>query len=157
MRIESIFQNLEYLEEVANLTEKEWGHWSSREEYQEKVEKKKRKILAAQGMRDYEKLLLLEGNTLIGFVSLFPHDGEERLDLAPWYATMYIKKEYRGKGYSKLLKDALLKEAKKRGFQKVYLKTTLKNYYEKMGAIYMEQLLTGEKLYYFNLEESRSN
>ena len=108
-------------------------------------------------MRDYEKLLLLEGNTLIGFVSLFPHDGEERLDLAPWYATMYIKKEYRGKGYSKLLKDALLKEAKKRGFQKVYLKTTLKNYYEKMGAIYMEQLLTGEKLYYFNLEESRSN
>ena len=49
-------------------------------------------------------------------------DGEERKDLTPWYATMYVKKEYRGKGYSKLLNDAILKEANNLGYNKIYLK-----------------------------------
>ena len=88
-----------------------------------------------------------------GFISIFPTDGNERKDLSPWYATMYVKKEYRGNGYSKLLNDAILKEAKKRGFSKIYLKTTLENYYEKWGAIYLEKMPNGEKLYYFDLEK----
>lgn len=39
----------------------------------------------------------------------------------------------------------------KRGFIKLYLKTNLINYYEKFGAIYLENLNNGEKLYYFDL------
>jgi GNAT superfamily N-acetyltransferase len=65
---------------------------------------------------------------------------------------MYVKKEYRGKGYSKILNDAILDEAKKRGFEKVYLKSDLINYYEKFGAIYMEDLNNGEKLYYIDIK-----
>ena len=68
------------------------------------------------------------------------------------YVTMYVKKEYRGKGYSKLLNDALLNEAKKLGYTKVYLKTELENYYEKFGAIFQENLNDKEKLYYFQLD-----
>ena len=64
---------------------------------------------------------------------------------------MFVKKEYRGKGYSKILNSAILKEAKQRGFNKVYLKSDLKNYYEKFGAVYMENLKNGEKLYYIDL------
>lgn len=64
---------------------------------------------------------------------------------------MYIKKEYRSKGYSKILNDALLKEAKNRGFNKLYLKSDLVNYYEKFGANYMEDLSNGEKLYYIDI------
>ena len=82
---------------------------------------------------------------------MFETDGEERQDLSPWYATMYVKEEYRKKGYSKILNDAILKEAKNRGFKKLYLKSELKNYYEKFGAIYMEDLKNGEKLYYIEL------
>lgn len=48
--------------------------------------------------------------------------GEDRKDLTPWYATMYVKEEYRNKGYSKLLNDAVLKEAVKLGYKRVYLK-----------------------------------
>ena len=65
---------------------------------------------------------------------------------------MYVKKEYRGKGYSKLLNDAILKEAKDKGFERVYLKTDLENYYEKFGAIYLENLSNGEKLYYIDIK-----
>ena len=52
---------------------------------------------------------------------------------------------------SKILNEAILKEAKKRGFKKIYLKTDLINYYEKFGAIYLEDLSNGEKLYYIDL------
>lgn len=71
--------------------------------------------------------------------------------MSPWYATMYVKKEFRGNGYSKLLNDSILTEAKNRGFTKIYLKTSLVNYYEKFGANYIETLKTGEKLYCFDL------
>lgn len=64
---------------------------------------------------------------------------------------MFVKEEYRGKGYSKILNDAILKEAKKRGFNRIYLKTDLVNYYEKFGAKYLENLNSGEKLYYFDI------
>lgn len=90
---------------------------------------------------------MIENNTLIGFISIFPTDGEERKDLSPWYATMYVKEEYRGKGYSKILNNAILEEARRRGIQRIYLKTDLANYYEKFGAKYIENLSNGEKLY----------
>ncbi len=97
------------------------------------------------------KLILLDNNKLIGFISIFPKDCEEEKELKPWYATMYVKKEYRKKGYSRILNDAILKEAKNRGFTTIYLKTDLKNYYEKFGAIFIKKLKTGETLYKFKL------
>lgn len=94
---------------------------------------------------------MLKENELVGFISIFPTDGDERKDLTPWYATMYVKDKFRGKGYSKILNKAILEEAKKRKIKRLYLKTDLENYYEKFGAIYMEKLSNGEKLYYIDL------
>jgi len=65
---------------------------------------------------------------------------------------MYVKKDYRKKGYSKMLNDAILKEAKNRGFSTIYLKTDLENYYEKFGAIFIKKLKTKESLYKFELK-----
>lgn len=96
------------------------------------------------------KLILIEENVLIGFISIFPHDCDEEPNFTTWYATMYIKKEYRKKGYSKILNDAILKEANNRCFDRLYLKSDLNNYYEKFGTIYIKALSNGEKLYYIN-------
>ena len=57
---------------------------------------------------------------------------------------MYVKEEFRGKGYSKILNNAILEESKKLGFKKLYLKTDLINYYEKFGAIFLENLSNGK-------------
>ena len=65
---------------------------------------------------------------------------------------MFVKEEYRGKGYSKLLNNAILSEARNRNISKLYLKTTLNNYYEKFGAIYLDTLQSGEKLYCFDIQ-----
>lgn len=71
--------------------------------------------------------------------------------MSPWYATMYVKEEYRGKGHSKILNNAILNEARRKGIQRLYLKTDLENYYEKFGAKYIEKLSNGEKLYCIDL------
>ena len=51
------------------------------------------------------------------------------------------------------LGDTTVKEAKKRKFDKIYLKTELINYYEKFGAKFIQNLKNGEKLYYFDLKQ----
>ena len=152
LKIYNIKEKQEYLREVAELTQKEWGKkTNSKEEFEEKISKKISKIIYNFDNPLYCKFVLLDNNVLIGFISIFPTDGEERKDLSPWYATMYVKEEFRGQGYSKILNNAILEEAKRRGFKKLYLKTNLINYYEKFGAIYLETLNTGEKLYYFSI------
>lgn len=152
MEIYNIKDKQEFIREVAELTQKEWGSKvNTEEEFEEKVDRKIEKILSRLDDKSYCKLILVEDDVLVGFISIFPYDGDERKELFPWYATMFVKSDYRGKGYSKLLNDAILDEARRRGFQKLYLKTELENYYEKFGAKYMERLESGEKLYCFEL------
>jgi len=152
LKIYNIKEKQEYLKEVVTLTRLEWGSKKeTKEEFEHKVNQNIDKIKNNFDNPYFSKLILLDGDNLVGFISLFENDGEEMKDLKPWYATMYVKKEYRGMGYSKILNDAILKEAKNKGFKKVYLKTNLINYYEKFGAIYIDKLSNGEKLYYINI------
>ena len=98
LEIFNIKDKKEYLKEVAILTQKEWGDKNlSSEEFNKKIEKKIDKIVKNIDNKNYCKLILLNDNKLIGFISIFEHDCDERKDLSPWYATMYVKKEYRGK------------------------------------------------------------
>ena len=150
MEIYNLKDKLEYLDEVAMLEYHEWAS-NKEENKQVRLEKKKEKIRELFSYKSFCKLILIDDNKLLGFISIFPSDCEEEKDLTPWYATMYVKKEYRNKGYSKILNDAILKEAKKRGFETIYLKTDLVNYYEKFGAIFIKKLKTGESLYKYNL------
>ena len=153
LKIYNIEEKQEYLEEVASLTQKEWGKQNlSKKQFCEKVNKKIEKIKKLFKNRYYCKLILLDNDKLVGFISIFPTDGEEKKELSPWYSTMYVKKEYRKKGYSKILNDAILKEAKKRKIKRIYLKTSLDNYYEKFGAKYIGRLENNEKLYYIDIK-----
>ncbi len=148
LKIKNLKDRQEYIEEVARLTQSEWGE---KVNFEEKVKNKIQKIKNNFNNPFYCKLILLNNNELVGFVSIFEQDCKERENLSPWYATMYVKEEYRGNHYSKILNDAILKEAKKRKIKRIYLKTTLENYYEKMDAKFLEKLDNGEKIYYFDL------
>lgn len=152
LEIYNIRDKREYLREVATLTQIEWGNSNlSKNKLQEKINKKIEKIEKLLDNPYYCKLVLIDNNELIGFISIFPTDGDEKKDLSPWYSTMYVKSEYRGNGYSKILNNAILEEAKKRKIKRLYLKTKLENYYEKFGAKYIEDLSNGEKLYVIEL------
>lgn len=139
-----------YIDEYIELCSLEWGEKKTKSKMQEYIKRKKNKIL--DGDKYISILGLINENELVGFISLFKTDGDDRTDLSPWYATMYVKEKYRNKGYSKILNNAILKKAKELGYQKVYLKTDLNNYYEKFGARYIENLSNGEKLYCIDIE-----
>lgn len=150
LEVFNIKDKLEYLDELANLEYLEWAS-KPNENSKQRIENKINKIINNLDRNNFCKLILLKDDKLIGFISLFDTDGDEKKELTPWYAAMYVKKEYRGNGYSKILNKAILNEARKRGFNKVYLKSDLNNYYEKFGAVYLENLKNGEKLYYIDI------
>ena len=154
LKIYNLKEKPEYLKEVALLEMKEWAE--DKNITDERLNNKIEHIIERFDNKYFCKLILLDEKDLIGFISMFPEDMDERPDLKPWYATMYVKEEYRKKGYSKILNDAILDEAYNRGFDKLYLKSTLENYYEKFGAIFMEKI-NDEKLYYIKTRRLNEN
>ncbi len=150
MTIYNLKDKLEYLDEVARLEYEEWAD-NKEENKEERIKRKKEKICCMFSNKAFCKLILVENNELVGFISIFPEECEEEKELTPWYATMYVRKEYRNHGYSRILNNAILKEAKDRGFLTLYLKTNLKNYYEKFGAVFIKKLKSGESLYKFEI------
>lgn len=91
LKIYNLKDRQEYIEEVVILTQKEWGKSNlSENEFKNKILKKIEKIKGLFNDKYYCKLILLDNNELIGFISIFPSDGNERKDLLPWYATMYV-------------------------------------------------------------------
>lgn len=86
----------------------------SKKEFEKKIQNKIQKIKDNFNNKYYCKLILLNDNKLIGFISIFPHDCEERKELFLWYATMFVKEKHREKEYSKILNKAILDEAKRR-------------------------------------------
>ena len=150
MTIYNLKDKLEYLDEVARLEYEEWAD-NKEENKEERIRRKKEKICCMFSNKAFCKLILVENNELVGFISIFPEECEEEKELTPWYATMYVRKEYRNHGYSRILNNAILKEAKDRGFLTLYLKTNLKNYYEKFGAVFIKKLKSGESLYKFEI------
>lgn len=151
MKIVNIKEDDKFLREYIELCNLEWGVCKTKKELQNYITEKKKQILNTD--KAITILGLIDNDVMIGFISLFKYDGYERRDLTPWYATMYVKKEYRNKGYSKILNDSIIKEASKLGYNKIYLKSELVNYYEKFGARYLEELCNGEKLYYIELNK----
>jgi len=150
MEVYNLLDRMEFLEEVATLEYEEWAD-NKENDKNNRITKKIERIKNNLVKNDFCKLILVMDNILIGFISIFPNDCEEYINLTPWYATMYVKKEYRGKGYSKILNDAILKEARKRNDKEIFLETELNNYYEKFGAVFIKKLSNGEKLYKINL------
>ena len=75
LKIYNIKEKQEFLREVAILTQKEWGSkTNSNEEFEAKIDKKIRKIISNFDNPLYCKLILLDNDNLIGFISIFPSD-----------------------------------------------------------------------------------
>jgi len=74
----------------------------------------------------------------VGTVSLWYNDLTSRQDLYPWLASLFIKKEFRGKGIGTLLQEKCIEAAKQLGFSEIYLITDHENYYERSGWKFIE-------------------
>lgn len=83
--------------------------------------------------------LLMDGDHIVGGAGLIANDFISRMDLWPWLCALYIEKEYRGHEYGALLIARAKEDAKKAGFEFLYLCTDHVGYYERYGFEYLAQ------------------
>lgn len=141
MEIMNLKDKPKLIDKVIDSMWKEWGNEKNRITYERFVKN------IVQSEQDIPQIFIsTEGNKLTGFVALLRNDLTCRQDLFPWFGCLYINKDYRGKGISRLLEKHACNKAKELGFNKLYLISLLEDYYEKLGWKYMcsEPRGTGE-------------
>ncbi len=95
-------------------------------------------IEQAIGGRGKKKILVtfiaLEGEELLGTVSLKIHDMETRLDLTPWLAGLYVVESRRKQGIGTTLVKVIERKAKELSVRKLYLYTlNSEGFYARLG------------------------
>lgn len=91
MEIFDLKNKLEYLDEVMELELLEWASETIIDK-DIRIRKKKEKYFKYINDKYFCKLILVDNNKLIGFISIFPFDSNLEKDLTPWYSTMFVKR-----------------------------------------------------------------
>ncbi|MDB4984753.1 MAG: family N-acetyltransferase [Patescibacteria group bacterium] len=77
----------------------------------------------------------------IGTAALLNHDLNSRPDLGPWLGSLFVPKKFRGLGISRMLRDSRIEEAKRLGYEKVYLISDYKKqFYEAKGWNFLGEM-----------------
>ncbi|RHW34946.1 N-acetyltransferase [Lysinibacillus yapensis] len=131
-----------------------WGYWGT-ENNRPFYEQCMRNAHGPDGIPSFH-VAVIEGE-LVGTYALLRNDINSRHDLYPWFACLYVKEEYRGKGLASKLLGHGVEQAKKLGFKTLYLESNLNGFYEKLG--WVEEGVTYDpfgkhaKIYKIGLEE----
>ncbi len=83
--------------------------------------------------------LLEKKHKIIGCAGLITNDFISRGDLYPWVCALFIDEKERGNAYSSLLLKKARSDARRMGFNNLYLSTQHVGLYEKFGFEYIGQ------------------
>ena len=135
MQIITITKGTRYFAEFVNLT----YHWGERldtyevfkKKYQDSIDNKLPKLRA-----------LIINDTAIGFYEINEKDGVDNVDYSPYLANVYVREEYRKRGFGTILIKDSIKYTKELGYKTLYLHSKLENYYEKYGFKLIDEVKT---------------
>ncbi len=78
--------------------------------------------------------IALENNTLLGSAAIVEHDMDNKPELSPWLASVYVDKEYRYQGIGSKLVKHVINIARKANVTELFLFTTQQaEFYSKLG------------------------
>ncbi|MCF8001233.1 MAG: GNAT family N-acetyltransferase [Halanaerobiales bacterium] len=132
MYIDYLKNKKEHLETVNSWLYKQWGHHDLNGSEKEWLVKRRKKLNNNKLMPII--FVALKDETPVGTASIVKNDMETHLELEPWMANVYVRKDKRGKGYGTKLVERILKEAKQCSFSEIYLFTPdKKTFYQRIG------------------------
>ena len=102
--------------------------------------------------------VLSSGDCPIGCFVICNDDIKGYPQYNPNLACVCVSPKYRGKGLSRVLMNYAVSTIKKLPTDKLYLKTTLENYYDKFGFEFVKNIEVNnniEKLYVYDIQKNR--
>ena len=120
MKIEYLADRPELIPELAELHFSEWSYLNPGESLEGKAGYL-RSNCGRNGVPTF--VVAVDGTRLIGSASLIAQDMDNRPDLTPWLADVFVKPGYRGQGVATSLIQRIEAEAKSAGIEKLYLYT----------------------------------
>lgn len=137
MDIIPLVDRKEFIPELAALHHAEWGHFTPSPTLEARTEA----IGRAAGREGIPSVFIATvDDQLLGSAALVQHDMDDRPDLSPWLAAVYVKTAFRGRGIASRLVARCELEAERAGAGTWYLCTQFAStLYEKLGWQPMER------------------
>lgn len=132
MEVISIKEHAEWSARAIHYFQQKWANEQSMNVYEDCIT---HCIKSPQPLPQW--YLLVDGQKIVGCAGLITNDFISRMDLYPWICALYIEESYRGHHYNQLLLARSQADAKKGGFQHIYLCTDHIGLYEKSGFEYI--------------------
>lgn len=132
MKIVSVREQPEFVEDVTNFIKGIWANENNQMVYEDCI---KYSVLSDNSLPQW--YVMMKNNEIIGCAGLITNDFISRMDLYPWICSLYIDHDYRKNNYGFKLIDKACEDAKIAGFKAVYLCTDHIGYYEKYGFEYI--------------------
>lgn len=131
MKIEYLADHPEYIPELAALHFAEWSFLNPGESLDDKKAYLK-SLCGRNGVPTF--VIATDGGELVGSASLIARDMDDRPDLTPWLADVFVKPDYRGRGVATSLIQRIESKARSAGVVMLYLYTPdAAKLYQKLG------------------------
>ena len=131
VRIESIADHSDLVETIARWHWDEWGHVDPGGSLASWTAGLRRRTNRARIPTTY---VALAGGEPLGSVTLVEHDMDNRRDLTPWLAGLYVAPAHRGRGVGSALARHAVRQAAAMGVGRLYLYTgPARGFYERLG------------------------
>jgi len=147
--ISDLRQRPEFLEDVADRIWHAW--WMPNGHPLDAIKQR-----LEENMRDTPIPLALvahEGGTFLGTASVIASDLDERPDLTPWVAALWVEEAARGHGIGATLADATARTCFTLGFARAYLcaRARMTSFYDRLGWTLIERRVGPHQLNVFVL------
>ena len=86
-----------------------------------------------RGETEYEWVLCLDGEKIVGGMGVIENDFHDRPDLAPNVCAVYTEEAYRGRGIAGRLLEKVVSDMREKGITPLYLATDHTGFYERYG------------------------
>jgi predicted N-acetyltransferase YhbS len=131
LTVKNILESQSHFDEILNLIYKEWGNnnfefwrnWIKNSMSENKIPM---------------TFSVFCDNDFVGTFSLWRCDLQSRQDLFPWLGGIVVKKEWRGRGIGLFIQKKANEILKNLGYDKAYLFTKMKGYYERTGWHFLD-------------------